>query len=405
MASDNYGSIILDCIFSTVRIRIGTKIRVTDIVKHWDAKNQRLRSSFGVGYGDWNMIINQYRNAANETHRKFTLERVKFDSEIFLKRFWRVLDGIDDQPEEITSLHGVPNKKWTLEETAKKFIKENKPIRSKKYLSGLESVVKRVNEYHPGTKLSDLTKPFFLAYISYLIDEYELVNETIRVHKKWLANVLNYADVNNGQAKWEVPKGHGERIWLDENEVMKLYNYEFDTVIQRSVDIYLFVCFMGLRAQDLKQVTTDNLRDGYLHIVMYKTRKKLKLAINEYAAGILAKYHNSLPLEGLTDVNTNIKTAAKLCGIDSTYTITSYSGSSRKDTVVNKSDVISLYTARHTFATNSLIRGMKIEVLQQLMGHSSIDTTLVYARIIDSVKDKAMLDLWKKPTEDIILLS
>jgi site-specific recombinase XerD len=41
---------------------------------------------------------------------------------------------------------------------------------------------------------------------------------------------------------------------------------------------------------------------------------------------------------------------------------------------------------RRTFATNSLRRGMKLEEIQQLLGHSNMNTTLIYAKT-----DKDML--------------
>jgi site-specific recombinase XerD len=36
---------------------------------------------------------------------------------------------------------------------------------------------------------------------------------------------------------------------------------------------------------------------------------------------------------------------------------------------------------RRTFATNKLRRGMKLEEIQQLLGHTNIDTTLIYAKL------------------------
>ncbi len=43
----------------------------------------------------------------------------------------------------------------------------------------------------------------------------------------------------------------------------------------------------------------------------------------------------------------------------------------------------SLHSLRHTFATNMLNAGMRLEVLQQLLGHQEIEMTLRYARISD----------------------
>lgn len=47
----------------------------------------------------------------------------------------------------------------------------------------------------------------------------------------------------------------------------------------------------------------------------------------------------------------------------------------------------SLHCLRHTFATSMLNAGMRLEVVQQLLGHKSIDITMRYARLSDSTKE------------------
>jgi len=49
----------------------------------------------------------------------------------------------------------------------------------------------------------------------------------------------------------------------------------------------------------------------------------------------------------------------------------------------------SLHSLRHTFATNMLNAGLRLEVLQQLLGHLTIDITLRYARISDLTREDA----------------
>jgi hypothetical protein len=47
----------------------------------------------------------------------------------------------------------------------------------------------------------------------------------------------------------------------------------------------------------------------------------------------------------------------------------------------------SLHSLRHTFATEMLNAGMRIEVLQQLLGHQEIGITMRYAKLADRTRE------------------
>ncbi len=51
---------------------------------------------------------------------------------------------------------------------------------------------------------------------------------------------------------------------------------------------------------------------------------------------------------------------------------------------------LSFHLSRHTFATNALNNGMRIEHVSKLMDHSDIGTTQIYAKIISEELDKAV---------------
>ncbi len=55
---------------------------------------------------------------------------------------------------------------------------------------------------------------------------------------------------------------------------------------------------------------------------------------------------------------------------------------------INKN--ISFHSSRHTWATRALRKGMRIEYVSKLMGHSTIKTTQVYTKIVNSELDNAM---------------
>jgi integrase/recombinase XerD len=54
-----------------------------------------------------------------------------------------------------------------------------------------------------------------------------------------------------------------------------------------------------------------------------------------------------------------------------------------------------MHTARHTIATQSLLRGIPVEVLQKVLGHKKIQTTLIYAKIIEDFQHQTMRRVWE----------
>jgi len=52
---------------------------------------------------------------------------------------------------------------------------------------------------------------------------------------------------------------------------------------------------------------------------------------------------------------------------------------------------ITFHVARHTFATMELTMGADLYTTSQLLGHADVETTQVYAKIIDAKKEAAVL--------------
>ena len=49
---------------------------------------------------------------------------------------------------------------------------------------------------------------------------------------------------------------------------------------------------------------------------------------------------------------------------------------------------LTFHVSRHSFATNYLIQGGRVENLQKILGHSSIRETMIYVHIVDSITNK-----------------
>ena len=59
--------------------------------------------------------------------------------------------------------------------------------------------------------------------------------------------------------------------------------------------------------------------------------------------------------------------------------------------------MVFIHTARHTFATTTtLAKGVPIETVSKMLGHTNIKTTQIYARITDNKISNDMKDLSSK---------
>lgn len=142
-------------------------------------------------------------------------------------------------------------------------------------------------------------------------------------------------------------------------------------------DLFLFSCYTGLAYVDTSKLTIENIHIGIDKSKwIIKTREKTnilsRIPLLPIALEILDKYKNHpavcnsgklLPTLSNQKVNAYLKEIADLCGI-------------------NKE--ITFHVARHTFATTvTLSNGVPIETVSKMLGHKKLQTTQIYAKVLD----------------------
>jgi site-specific recombinase XerD len=136
-------------------------------------------------------------------------------------------------------------------------------------------------------------------------------------------------------------------------------------------DIFVFSCFTGLAYIDVSNLTEENIVTlGGTDWIMTKRQKTSiteNVPILDVAREIINKYHSSadrngrlLPILSNQKMNAYLKEIADLCGIKKR---------------------LSYHMARHTYATLLLSKGVPMETVSKLLGHTNIKTTQIYARI------------------------
>ncbi|MBD8082791.1 site-specific integrase [Chryseobacterium caseinilyticum] len=169
------------------------------------------------------------------------------------------------------------------------------------------------------------------------------------------------------------------RKFLDDVELRKLENKEFSIERMDVVrDMFVFSCYTGLSFVDARNLTADNIGVGidgrkWIFTARQKTKISSNIPLLEKAEKILLKYEDYprcghrasklLPILSNQKMNAYLKEVADLCGI---------------------SKELTFHIARHTFATTvTLSNGVSIESVSKMLGHKSIKTTQIYAKIMD----------------------
>jgi integrase len=179
-----------------------------------------------------------------------------------------------------------------------------------------------------------------------------------------------------------------DREYLTQQELETIMNKSFSIKrLEQVRDIFIFSCFSGLAYIDVENLCDKNIRnsfDGNLWIIgkRHKTDVSFTIPLLNVPKMILEKYKGNLPNGELLPVISNqkmnayLKEITEICGIDKHLTF---------------------HCARHTFATTvTLAKGVSIESVSKMLGHSNIKTTQIYARINETKVGNEMAILKEK---------
>lgn len=169
-----------------------------------------------------------------------------------------------------------------------------------------------------------------------------------------------------------------DRVFLTAEEVQALASTPYrKDYIKRA---FLFACFCGLRFSDVASLRWGDLvTDGEnvtAHITMQKTRTPISLPLSKRALSWLPER------PATASDNTAIFPKMRVSNVDRDLLKWVQAAGITKR--------VSFHTSRHTFATLLLTYGTDLYTVSKLLGHTSIKTTQIYAKVIDAKKVEAV---------------
>ena len=370
------------------RAEISTNLRINP--EHWDDKKARVKSNAKNAF-QINTYIDRTENELKEHFLYFCALKEMATAELVKSRF----TGVEIVPKVThkTILEAFDYHNIKIEEQVKigKVVPKTH-TRYKITKNKVQSFMK--HQYKKADMpLPELRLRFVTEFEHYLLTIDKLQSNTAHKYIKNLKKIMNMSvgldwipsnPFNNFRCSYTSP----DRQVLTQEELNLIMNKDIHIERLAEVrDVFIFCCYTGFAYSDAYKFERDALTIGidgeyWLSTNRQKTGTRESVPLLPIALEIIQKYQDHeyckeynklLPVNSNQRYNAYLKELADICGIKKKVTT---------------------HIARHTFATTvTLANGVPIETVSSMLGHNSIRTTQIYAKVVE-----------KKVSEDMLLL-
>jgi len=350
------------------RVHFSSKVRCEK--KDWDKRKMVVKSS-DPDYSDKNQIIENIRARINNVFVKYRLRDKILTRDAFLRAYNRPSDYA----------------------TFFEFIKSNK--RNINFGNELTTnythqvVLKKVEEWQPELHFDDITDEWLNRYFIYLKKTLKNSDNTIHknlsIFKKYVlaAFKLGYMD-ENPFINFKIKRGTPSYTYLTEDEIkilMDAYkNGVFEDKYHRTLEFFLFMCFSSLHVTDARNLSLEQFTED--SFVYYRVKNR-----NSKPEPILVPLSEPLKMIIRNVVGTRKKGKIFL-NLPADQTMNRFLKDIAAELEIKKH--ITHKSGRHTYATFFLSKTKDITALKEILGHSSLSETMIYAHVLDESKQEGV---------------
>jgi site-specific recombinase XerD len=337
-----------------------------------------------------NSFLNTIQGAILEVQNEYALRKKQLDISAFRSRF---IDKNEKQIQTLLQIYQDHNDQFE-----KLTIAQYSWGTFKKFKSALYSLKKFIQWKYkkPDVNLNEINHQFIKDYEFYLKAIQGMQHNSAMGNIKKLKKIVRHCVANDWITNdpfrsYRITTQETFRNFLLMGELENLISKEISiSRLDQVRDIFVFSCYTGLSYSDVIDLKASDICIGidgekWIFTKRKKTNTLSRIPLLAIAIGLLSKYSNHpeavsagklFPPISNQRLNGYLKEISVICGIN-------------KD--------LTFHCARHTFATTvTLTNGVPIETVSKMLGHRSLRTTQLYAKILDSKISEDMKELKKK---------
>lgn len=293
-------------------------------------------------------------------------ETIRLATEIKNRRILEIASGElnTEAPKKITNAFAVDY-----------FRKRIKSISSKNSRRNNDLMINALAKFRKNVTLAEISRDFYKKFVDYLLYEKKLAINSARLYAILLKARLHEAYIDGMIPKMPdlygiTPKKESTEIdFLTLEELKKMSETDAPDIIKKP---FLFCCFTGLRLSDVKSLKWENIENDTIILRMKKTKEIVRIPLSENAKRLMPEKQdkgNVFEIRPLNTLSRGLKAWAKKAGV-------------KKN--------LHFHVSRHTFGTLTLDNGADIYTVSKLLGHKSVITTQIYAKVLDEGRKKAV---------------
>lgn len=266
--------------------------------------------------------------------------------------------------------------------------------------------IKRFLTYFKDKKIEDITKLDIHTYLDQMGGDFNINTGTVKhnlMMNRALAAIkefyrcLNELEIVHKNPAASIRKGKNSKnrkpIFLSEHKLKAAMSLNFGKYHHRNLAIYCLMAFCGLRVGEVHRLNIDNYDEYQQQIIVLGKGSKfntiplpdhvnrlIRLAIKERNT----PYKQSEQAMFVSQKGRRISIRMIQKMIDELFATMKAQG------VLEEHEHYTPHKLRHSFATLLMMNNVDIRVVKELMGHSSIEVTMLYSHVIQNQKARAM---------------
>jgi site-specific recombinase XerD len=292
---------------------------------------------------------------------------------------------VNNVRKEFGKIRGLTEKPLTFWQQRDRYLDYKKPRVAFNTYRNMRMMFRSLCEYQTEYNYEMDPMTFTLAeferYVMFLSLKCQLRDNSVCKHVRMLKAFLHWAYPEERFSYVTHKTVDPDIVYLSESEIHHLMDAELGDHFHKVRDLFVFLCLTGMRYSDSQRVDISWLENGVFRFRQLKTGGIAMPPIFDAVKRILARWGGAPPHMAGQSFNRSLKNLFKHLNLNRPIQLSQSHNGQRKYNVIPLSDAVSSQVGRKTFITTCLNKGIPIQDVMRMSGHSDFRSIRRYIEI------------------------